>query len=368
MNMQVITNYAVPAPHSWRASDEAARLAISVAPADVGKYALQMDNMTEWMLVDANPPSWDQRSKPAEATPPAPATPDLSRPGIVCIDEVLNAIYGVGGWTNRTGVGAGTDIGPALIAACATLRAKYGRGEIFIPPGRELLAKTVPSAAQWAGVTLRGAGSQASTVILDSNSANFYSTNAAQGISGGGVHSLCIALEAGHPNSACVAVSLQGGSQYQPDQTTFSDLYITRKSPDSYWYSGFVAYGNDRTSPQGIRGADVRNVQIFGCKNAGVYLSNAVQWDMSNIGVYQGVGGGSNFYIAGGGTPATNSTQIRVDGLVCGELNIANATKFFVSGTAATVNSQPTAYLGDISIPGAAAVGAFGPGVRVFVG
>jgi len=51
----------VNSPHAWRVADETTRLSLSLSDADIYKYALQIDNLTEWMLVDIDPPAWQQR-------------------------------------------------------------------------------------------------------------------------------------------------------------------------------------------------------------------------------------------------------------------------------------------------------------------
>ncbi|WCM92728.1 hypothetical protein M5C99_20670 [Acidovorax sp. NCPPB 2350] len=51
----------VNSPHAWRIADEATRLSLALSDADIYKYALQLDNLTEWMLIDINPPAWQQR-------------------------------------------------------------------------------------------------------------------------------------------------------------------------------------------------------------------------------------------------------------------------------------------------------------------
>lgn len=287
-------------------------------------------------------------------------------PAIVNLTDFLNRRHGVGGWTQRTGVGAGTDIGPALVDMCTYLRTNFGRGVIWIPPG-EWLMTTTPSAAQWSGMQIWGAGSQASAVVYNSNGGTAFNFSAAGGWTGGGIQGLAITLESGFPASNAVAISLQGDTTQQPDQMTFKDLYITSKNA-SYWYSGFVAFGNARTSPQGIRIAHLENLQIFRCSNAGMYLSNVVQWTIVNVGIYVGTGGGANFYIAGGGAGATNSTQIDARGIVASEINMTNCSKVFISGTAALVNVATSFMLGDVCFPGASLSGGFGSGVRQYFG
>lgn len=46
------------APHSWVVADAAARTAITVAAGDVGKYCLQQDDSSQWMLTNHSPMTW----------------------------------------------------------------------------------------------------------------------------------------------------------------------------------------------------------------------------------------------------------------------------------------------------------------------
>ena len=291
----------------------------------------------------------------------------VSSPGVVNLQDFMDAHYGAGLWTKRTGVGLGSDIGPALVAALAHIRTTWGRGKVVIPPGLWMM-KTAPTAAQYSGCMIEGFGSMASLVVYDADSGAPFSFSGAGGYTGGGIKGVGLLLEDGHPTSTATAIRLQGDATYQPDQMEFRDIYCSANG-NSYWYDGFHAVGTARTSPQGIRICDVRNLQIFRCRNTGIYIQNAVQWTMENIGVYAGIGSGNNFYIAGGGSASTNTTQISVRRLACnGDLNITNCSRFEVSGQAPTVSTHSGATLGDVCIPGATPQGSFGSGVRSYFG
>jgi hypothetical protein len=62
----LIAPQLVNAPHAWRIADKAARLALTVADADIYKYALQISDNTEWILVSVDPAVWEQRSIPPD--------------------------------------------------------------------------------------------------------------------------------------------------------------------------------------------------------------------------------------------------------------------------------------------------------------
>ena len=51
----------IHAPHNWRVASAAARAALPVTAAELGMYAWQQDDDTEWMLISAAPVQWQQR-------------------------------------------------------------------------------------------------------------------------------------------------------------------------------------------------------------------------------------------------------------------------------------------------------------------
>lgn len=229
------------------------------------------------------------------------------------------------------------------------------------------MMKTGATAAQLSGINVQGVGSMASKIIYDNASGAAFSFSGEGGYSGGGAKGLAIMLESGRPQSNATGILMQGNATAQPDQMAFDDLYITAIG-DSYWFDGFKAFGNARTAPQGIRVCDMNNVQVFRCRNTGIFLSNVVQWTLRNIGVYAGMGGGNNFYLAGGGTGNTNSVQVYADGLaINGELNVTNCSHFFLRGRAGTLNSASSAINGGIVMPGMSVVGAPSASVKVEV-
>jgi hypothetical protein len=213
--------------------------------------------------------------------------PALAFGQTVHLTDYMNSHYGIGAWAQRTAVGNGTDIGPALVDALTYIRSQSGRGEVVIDAGN-WEETTAPKAAQLSGIYIKGLGSQASLIFYNANSGSPLSWSGANGYTGGGTSGRGILLEAGYGNSSATAITLQGDATYQPDQTEFNDLYITALG-NSYWYNGFFAFGNARTIPQGIRVGYVTNVQIFRCWNTGWYLSNIVQWTFDNIGAYVGM-------------------------------------------------------------------------------
>lgn len=265
----------------------------------------------------------------------------------VNLTDFMDSRYGAGSWSQRTGVGIGTDIGPALSDALNYLRTNCGRGKVIIPSGTWLMTNP-PTSDQYSGNYIEGYGSQASLVVYNANSGSPFSFSGNNGYSGGGIRGVGILLEDGYPTSTAQGISLRGNATYQPDQTQFNDIYMSAIG-SSYWYDGFFAYGNDRVTPQGIRVGYVTDLQVFRCRNTGIYLSNIVQWVVDNVGIYVGQGTGNNMYLAGGGTSLKNSIQVDLRRIaVSGDLNLTNVTKFFITGSANSVVGGSSADIGYI--------------------
>lgn len=273
--------------------------------------------------------------------------------GVAHLTDYMDSHYGVGLWTPRTGIGAGSDAGLAIIDALADIRTTTGRGKLIIDPNTWLI-NTAPSADDYSGIEIEGSGSQASLVVYNASSGSPFSFSGNNGYTGGGVKGIGILLESGIPiTNTTIGIYLAGNSSYQPDQMAFEDIYMSAIGGNSYWNNGFQMYGNARTAPQGIRVGTVKNMQIFNCHNTGFYASNAVQWSFDNIGIYTGYQGGTgnNCYIAGGGSASTNSTQIDIRGLICsGQLNLTNCSKFHISGTVGSIAAATSADYGMLDV------------------
>lgn len=252
--------------------------------------------------------------------------------------DFLDARYGAGVWTGRTGVGTGTDIGPAIEDAGLALRSRYGRGTIRIPPDQWLMT-TPPSAASINGHMIEGtSNSIGCQIVFNNNNAAMFTFSGAGGYTAGGVRHLALMLEANAGSSNSYVIHLQGDATNQPDQFLIEDIYSSSLDATAFWYNGFLLNGQSRTSPQGIRVGSINNYQQFRCRNMSFGFFNAVQWNISNIGSYSGTGTGMNIYIGGGGTASTNTTQMDITNLVCsGELNLTNATNVAISGLTNTL-------------------------------
>lgn len=93
----------IHAPHQWRVADETERLALSVDATDVGKYAWQQDDDTEWMLVTHSPMVWLERG----AIGPAGPTGATGATGATGPTGADSTVAGPTGETGPTG-----DVGP----------------------------------------------------------------------------------------------------------------------------------------------------------------------------------------------------------------------------------------------------------------
>lgn len=259
------------------------------------------------------------------------------------------------GFTERTGVGTGTDVRPYIEPACDAIRARYstGRGRLLMPNGTWLLNAALDP-AKVSGVSIESeGGSQACRWVYNNASGTAIRFSAASAYTGGGLHGIACLLEDGIGNSNAEFLRLEGDATNMPDQFRFSDLYITALG-SSYWFNALVMNGIPRTSPQGIRLVDARNIQLFRSRNAAGQFYNPVGFTIENLGSYSGTGGGNDIYFGGGGASNTNATQLDAQGVWCsGTLVLTNMSRFRLFGTATIVstNSTCTYHTGTIFAP-----------------
>jgi len=228
-----------------------------------------------------------------------------SQPAYVLdLRDLMDARYGIGLWTQRTGVGVGSDIGPAICDGLTAIQSQFVfGGTIKIPPGNWLMNTPIP-ASLLSGNRIEGAHSQASKIIFNNANNAAFSFNGSGFATGGGMSGLGILLESGLGNTNSYAILINGDSVHQQDQTSWDDLYITYKSdpvlPAPYWWDGFHVEGIARTSPLGVRVSTLRNVQVFNTRNAPFYFRNVVQWTLDNVGAYTGIGPYANTILISG--------------------------------------------------------------------
>lgn len=265
-------------------------------------------------------------------------------------------------WTQRTGVGTGTDIGLAM-ADWADAVAGYGK--LIIPAGLWLM-KTPLSSARMKGKMIEGLHSQASKIVFDAD-VSMFSFTGEGGFSGGGIKGLGVLLEDSRPTSNAIFASLQGDATYQADQMAFEDCYVSAIG-SSYWVRHWNQMATARTSPQGSRVGTCKNMQFFRSRDYPILIWNAVQWSWDNVGTYVGTGAlANNIYIGGGGTSSTNSIQLYMRAMACGgELNITNVTDFEVRGKCGSLATAATADFGEgwLNVVGATS-GTFGTNTNI---
>lgn len=267
-------------------------------------------------------------------------------PAVCNLKDQMDSHYGVGGWSQYTGAGTGTDIGPALsecITAFATSAGK--RGTIFVPSGAVGAWVLTTAGIDFSGVYIQGQGSQGSVIVFRPSvpATSAFLWSGAAGFSGGGILGIGIALDSTVGAYTGTAILLQGNASFQPGQIQINDIYCTVVG-GSTWGSGLVIDGVASTSPQGIRGVYISDVQLFSNTVHGVFLRNAVQIVISSLSVNGGTTTGRDFYVAGGGTASTNSIQLVLDGIITNDLNITNSSRVYVRGwgTSVTVDATTT--------------------------
>lgn len=244
--------------------------------------------------------------------------------------DLMDARYGAGGWTQRTDIGVGTDIGPAIADGVATLRVTMPlkRGKILVPPGQFMMAT---SPCDLSGISIEGVESQASVIVYNNAAGAAFSWSGAGGYTGGGMKGISLLLESGLGDTGAYGILLKGDATFQPDQTEWEDIYMSAIGGSSFWWTCFNADGsarvpNPKSSLQGVRVSALKNLQLFNSRNVPFYGANLVQWTLENVGVYTGKGQNGNSIMITG-----NSTHVYGQG-VNGLLNITNTIDVMING------------------------------------
>lgn len=217
------------------------------------------------------------------------------------------------------GAGDGiTDNTPALDAAAEALT---GTPDMTLTFGRgQFVFKSAPKPITW-GLHLVGQDMTLSVLIAEFEGDFLYFTGADG--PGGGASNLALYAACGF--APYRAVRLEGGALHQPDDWRGDHLLITGCGT---WYTGFEAIGNARIAPQpqGLRGVELRDVQVFRARDGSFWFSNVVGMHVFGGGAFVGAPN-CNFYVGGGGTAETNSTLNDFIGVHnnC-QLNITNSS------------------------------------------
>lgn len=264
-------------------------------------------------------------------------------PTVCNLKNQMDAHYGAGGWTYRVGVGTGTDIGPAITDCKASFVAggSGGRGVIYVPATGWFALKT--SSINSSGITYAGDGSQASKIFYQLPNGNAFFWSGASGFSGGGMQDINIVVEDAQGATTATAILWQGSTTDQPGAMVLRSVYVN-SGGTSTWGQCLTVDGSLKTTgAQGIRGAVIKDVQLFLCNNIGAQFNNAVQFTVENLGVYSSTGAGQDIFVAGGGvTGSSNSTQMTFSNVISRNLNITNADRIVVHGWGTQVQVAAT--------------------------
>lgn len=276
----------------------------------------------------------------------------------------------------RSTFGTGTDVSPLIEEAGEYLRGRTGaRGTIELPAGQYRLKTGIGD--KLAGHILRGQNDIATTLYYDPVGGAGIAINldGADGTSGGwgggAIENLRLTLGDGpHVGAAfalyCNAVNA-GGTMSAPDQLRIENVLINAENPAARrFYGGLHIDGILRTSPQGVRVGNVRNVHIYDTSTYAMYCRSLVQFAFSNIGSY---GSGVNdFYFAGGGTALTDSYTVSAQHINCnGALHINNVRGLNIDARCGALYVSNTDYARGFIERGGAMSGAFGPKSSVVV-
>lgn len=180
-----------------------------------------------------------------------------------------------------------------------------------------------------AGIRIIG-HSSSETVLVRNYSGDFIEFGA--GFNGGMAR---LALFAAAGTTGGVGLLLKATASTSCDYASFEDLVIT--GAGSYDYPLKVD-GSLRTSPQGIRDLEFRNINLFAGTIAALYIINGVGINFFGLGAYPAGGTSGNVYI-GGGSNTVNLYGANVQG----ELNLTSLQKLVFSGHIISLNSAGTA-------------------------
>lgn len=278
--------------------------------------------------------------------------------------DFLDARHGVNGWTFRDGVvHGGTDCLSALHDALDALRARYSYGTLRIVGGGGMFRLGGPiDTNRLRGMLIEGTHPNDARLCFDCSAGGLFQYTGGGGFTGGGMKRIKAWLESGYPLSSVLPLVLQGDASFQPDDMTFEDCYFNTLGNSTY-YAGPLLYGNARTSPQGERVLNIRNMQVFNTRMYGGYFSNLVQSVVDNYGSYTPAGpDGGDIHIVGN----TTGCDFRRMAASC-DLIINNAHRVFVTGSAARVLADAASTSTISGFIEAPLFGAFGPGSDVSI-
>lgn len=234
-------------------------------------------------------------------------------------------------WTSGS---TGTDIGPIIdqVADYFNESQPLKKGTIRI--GGACRIATPPTSSKIAGCKILGYGETPTQITYDNDTGFCFTFDGSNGETCGGIGDMAILLQAGVGTSSAGAIYMGGNTLHQPDQFRMKNLYITSLGATDYWYDIIKCDGTQRTSPQGIRGAIIENVQLFRGSHSAFTALAMIQWSINNLGSYVGMGTGMDIIFSGGGSSLTNSSQVDARNIACnGNLYLNNITKLRIDGS-----------------------------------
>lgn len=273
--------------------------------------------------------------------------------------DFLDMRHGLGRWTYVNDGPDGTDIVPAMHDACDAIRARYGSGTVRVA-GSFLHRMSRPvDPAKLSGITIEGVGSP--MFMPDFKFGDVFRWDGSGGHIGGGMSGCAILLAPGVGAFNGYGIHVEG-DEFQPDGIRFTDITISALDDQSSWYAPVHINGAARTSPQGVRSCTMQNVQAFCAHGVGMYIANAVQWTIDNVGCFCAMGDeGGTLWISGGGAPGTNSIQLSINRFAADRLRVQNCSHVALQGRAGEVRASRTADYVSGTIEGATLIGSFGP-------
>lgn len=208
-----------------------------------------------------------------------------------------------------------------------------GHRRVHIPAGLFRLSGSVDAS----GVLVDGVGSLWGTHLVQMQPASemfvLRGQRAGEKATGGGLKGLW--LDAGAGVAAGIAVKMIGDTVHQPDETELSNLRISGESATQggTWLNAIWQDATARTSPPGLRGSLLHEIDVFNCRAPYVVMWGANVVEAFGLECYTGLGTTSLAGIWIGGTPAVPSWGCRFDGCYTeGPINITNCHQSSFAG------------------------------------
>lgn len=252
--------------------------------------------------------------------------------------DFLDLQYGVGRWLFRETPHGGSDCLAAMHAALDAVRARYSYGTVKVVGGGGMFRFSGPIATEkLKGMIIAGDHPNNARMVFDCTQGAVFEFTGAGGYTNGGLKNLKVFLEDGYKKSSVYPLILRGSSAFQPDDMLIENVYFAALG-NSYWYAGPLIYGDARSSPQGVRVLNIRNLQMFQAHAYGGFFSNMVQSVVDNFGIYAGVDNGNTCYILGN-TTGCDFRRFAVSG----DLVLSNCKRVHLIGSAGRIFADASA-------------------------